>query len=164
MRGKIGKYLSDDHRRLEEIFNNILQPDGSLNHSAYGEFRKGILRHIAIEEKILVGRLSKRGTPSGYEERLRLDHGAITALLVPDPNPTVLKTIKEILKGHNVIEEKDGGFYDWCDKTLGDEAEIILKEMKDMPPPSLLPNLPYEQVLDSLKRVLKRAGYDLVED
>ena len=51
---KIRRYLADDHRRLDGLLERILPPSGVVDQEAYAQFRSGLLKHIAIEEKILM--------------------------------------------------------------------------------------------------------------
>lgn len=41
--------------------------------------------------------------------KLRLDHGALAALLVPTPTPAIIVAIHTVLAAHNSLEEGPGG-------------------------------------------------------
>ena len=63
-------------------------------------------------------RKQRGGEPLPVAAKLRLDHGALTALLVPSPTAKVVAAIQAILKLHNPLEEDPGGMYDQCDDLL----------------------------------------------
>ena len=50
-----------------------------------------------------------------HAAKLRLDHGAFAALLVPTPTPAIIAALRAILGAHNVVEEGPGGVYECCD-------------------------------------------------
>jgi hypothetical protein len=58
-----------------------------------------------MEEKILLpaAQRARGGEPLPVAARLRLDHGALAALLVPTPNPTILSALRGILARHNAL-------------------------------------------------------------
>ena len=89
----------------------------------------GILKHIGIEEKILLTAAARlRGAPLEQAARLRLDHGAIVSLLMPIPTPSIIRAIRTVLAAHNPIEEGDGGVYDICEKLAASEHDELLGE------------------------------------
>ena len=49
MMGPIAGYLADDHARLDALLTR-----GTTDPAAYADFRRGLLRHIGMEEKILL--------------------------------------------------------------------------------------------------------------
>jgi hypothetical protein len=63
-----------------------------------------------MEEKILLpaAQRARGGEPLPAAARLRLDHGAPAALLVPTPTPAILATMRGILARHNALEEEPG--------------------------------------------------------
>jgi hypothetical protein len=99
--------LTQDHERLDALLAAALHDDGSVDGAAYSEFRRGLLRHIGIEERILFPLLRNPLT-----ERLHRDHAALSALLVPPPAPAELEQIRAILAEHNPLEEGAGGYYE----------------------------------------------------
>jgi hypothetical protein len=80
--------------------------DGGVDAAAYLEFRGGILRHIAMEERVLMpaAKQANAGKPLPVVPRLRLDHHAIALLVIPTPTPELLRTLAEVLAPHNVLE------------------------------------------------------------
>ena len=107
MPGKIHGYLADDHRRLDGLLDRVFSDSETIDAAAYGQFRSGLLKHIAMEEKILLPAAQQRrgGAALAVAAKLRLDHGALTSLLVPTPTPSVVAAIRAILKLHNPLEE-----------------------------------------------------------
>jgi hypothetical protein len=106
---------------------------------AFGAFREGLLRHIALEEKILfpAARVVLGGEPLPLARQLRVDHGAIAALLVPAPTEQIAREIWKVLSPHNDLEEGGGGIYELCDSLLSAEAPALLERMRKYPPVKL---------------------------
>jgi len=96
--------------------------------------------------------------------RLRLDHGAIAALLVPTPTPAIVTTIRDILTAHNALEEEPGGLYAQCARLLARNAGTIMREMASFPEVRVSPHNDGPGVLSALRRALERAGYRLRKD
>ncbi|HXJ34822.1 MAG TPA: hemerythrin domain-containing protein [Candidatus Eisenbacteria bacterium] len=162
MPGPIAQWLSADHARLEALFDRGTAGDAS----AYGEFRSGLLRHIGIEEKLLMpaAQRAQGGRPLVAAAQLRLDHGAIASLLVPTPTPVVASTLRRILAGHNQIEEGPDGVYAVCDGLLGDTAEGLVREMAAYPAVPVSAHNDGPEVWPAVRRALERAGHRLHED
>ena len=102
MTDSISRYLADDHRRLEDALRRATSHATGIDLHAYSEFRSGLLRHIGMEEKILLraAQTARGGDPIPLAARLRLDHGALAALLVPSPTNTIIGAILAILAVH----------------------------------------------------------------
>jgi iron-sulfur cluster repair protein YtfE (RIC family) len=83
MLGPINHFLAEDHRRLEDLRARASAGPGGLDLNAYGEFRAGLLRHIGMEESILIpaAQRARGGEPVPVAAKLRLDHAALAALL-----------------------------------------------------------------------------------
>ena len=95
-----------------------------------------------MEEKVLfvAARRARGGEPLELAARLRVDHGAIAALLVPTPTPAIVAEIRSVLVPHNRREEEEGGVYDACDEALGPaQAERLAEELKAFPAVPLRP-------------------------
>ena len=52
-RGPIATLLAEDHADLDALLERAVPAPGAVDLASYGEFRVRLLRHIAIEEKIL---------------------------------------------------------------------------------------------------------------
>jgi hypothetical protein len=107
MAGKIYCYLAGDHERLDALLERAVSDREKLDASAYTQFRSGLLKHIAMEEKVLLleAQRLRGGEALSIAPKLRLDHGALTALLVPSPTASIVAAIRAVLKFHNPIEE-----------------------------------------------------------
>jgi hypothetical protein len=134
--------LADDHVRLESLLGRATAGSGGLAAAQLEEFRAGILRHIALEEKILLpaARRANGGTPLPMARRLRVEHGAIAMLLVPTPSRELVGELRSILAGHNVIEEGPEGLYELCDRLLAGEVEAVLDRLRRYPPVKVAPH------------------------
>jgi hypothetical protein len=142
MPGPLHGLFSADHRRLDALLKRSMAEPGRVDLAPFAEFRAGILRHIGMEEKVLftAARQARGGEPLGLAARLRVDHGAIAALLVPTPTPSLVRQILSVLVPHNRREEEPGGVYDACDEALGAaEAERLAGELQAFPEPPLKP-------------------------
>jgi hypothetical protein len=164
MAGKIHTYLADDHRRLDGLLDRVISDSGTIDAAAYGQFRSRLLKHIAMEEKIILPAAQKQrgGAALAVAAKLRLDHGALTALLVPTPTAPVVAAIRAILKLHNPLEEDPGGMYDQCDELAGADAEQILQQLSNARDVRVVPNVDGPHIIDAARRALARAGYDFV--
>ena len=163
MRGKLYEYFESDHKRLEGLLNRATQRPSTFDMDLYGEFRSGLLRHIGLEERILfsAAQKSKGGEPFPSLPKLRLDHGALTALMVPPPSEAIVAEIRAILIAHDAIEESPGGPYDVCDQLAGTEVDVLLEKVRSAPAVPVVPHRNEPFVIDATRRALKRAGYNL---
>lgn len=159
--GPLYNYLSDDHERLDALLSRAAEGKGGIDIEPYSEFRQGLLRHIGIEEKIILPAIARLqdGKQVEVAARLRLDHGALVALLVPPPTPGIIATIRSILKVHNPLEENQGGLYELIDKLAGDEADDLFEKLKTAPEVPALPHNDRPGMLDITRRAVVRAGY-----
>ena len=126
----ITEYLIEDHRQLHELLNRS-DADG-LDGEAFAAFRAGLLRHIGIEEKILFPAVKRRlGAPLEATLRLRVEHAALTSLLVPSPDRPLIDEIRRLLERHDAREEGPGGVYDACEAALGEETAALYIRARD---------------------------------
>src|SRR5690606_6037575 len=155
-------FFTADHRRIEAIFGEATQDVNNVDLEKYHEFRVGLLTHIKMEEKILFVAAQKAngGGPLPLQAKLRLDHGALTALLVCFPSPDVIKVIAHIMEQHDTLEEEQGGMYEACEKLTQQETGQILKDLKAITPVPVHPFNKAAYVLDVAKRTMDRAGFD----
>jgi hypothetical protein len=135
MNGPLHRFFSADHRRLDTLLRRSVRSPGEVDLESFGQFRAGILKHIAMEERVLFpAARPARGEPLALAARLRVDHGAIAALLVPTPTPGLVAEILSVLGPHNAREEEPGGVYDACDQAVGEaEAERLVGELHGFP-------------------------------
>ncbi len=158
------QYLAEDHERLDSLFQRAVARPGVIDAEPYHEFRKGLLRHISMEEKIVLPAIARwqGGKKAAIAERLRLDHGALVALLAPPPTPSIMLTIRSILEVHNQLEEQEGGLYKLLDDMAGPETDSMLAQLRDAPPVAVLPNNEKPEVLDAAKKAVARAGHEFM--
>lgn len=165
MPGSIYRFLALDHRRLDDLLARARVGPGGLDLNAYGEFRAGLLRHIGMEETILIPAAQRAGGghPLPMAARLRRDHGALAALMVPPPSLDLIGAIGAILSSHNLLEEGSGGLYETCEGLVGNGVEALLQVLRNAPYPRLKPHVSSPAVLNATRNALTRAGYDLDE-
>jgi hypothetical protein len=163
MHGKLYDYFEKDHKRLEGLLNRATETPGEIEMETYGQFRSGLLRHIGLEEKILFPAAQKvRGSePFPSLPKLRLDHGALTALMVPPPNDAIIAAIRAILVAHDALEESPGGPYDVCEQLAGNDVEVLVAKVQNSPAVPVLSHRNEPFVLEATRRALVRAGYNL---
>ena len=162
--GPITAFLVKDHGRLEGLLQSAVAQAGSVDQGAYDRFRAGLLRHIGMEEKILLpaAQRIRGGEPLSIAAKLRLDHGAIASLLMPPPTAEVIAKIRAVLDVHNTIEEGPGGLYQTCDELAGSEAAQLLAKLQAAPELAVPPCSDSPAVLPAVQRALERAGYDFL--
>ncbi|HOZ90830.1 MAG TPA: hemerythrin domain-containing protein [Bacteroidia bacterium] len=158
------QFFTNDHHRLEKLLDKaITTPE--IDMTFYMPFRSGLLRHIKMEENILFP-AAKAIDANKIQEILpqfRLEHGALTALMVPPPTPDLIKVIKHILEKHDFEEEKPGGLYDVCELLTQSQTQELLNQLEKTPEVPLHPPNPTPFAFDAAKRALVRAGYDYDE-
>jgi hemerythrin-like domain-containing protein len=132
--GPIVRTLAADHLVLDALLSGALAPAGDLDRRAYDDFREGLLRHIAIEEKILLAaaRDARGGEELPEARQLHVEHGALAALLVPTPTRELALEIRKILGPHNALEE-EGGVYERCEALLAERGEDVLRRIRQYP-------------------------------
>jgi hypothetical protein len=95
--------------------------------------------------------------------RYRLEHGALTSLMVPPPTLVLIKIIRHVLEIHDIAEEQPGGLYDICESlTRGQTNELLIRLAKTEQVP-IHPTNPLPIAIESARRALERAGYDYDE-
>jgi hemerythrin HHE cation binding domain-containing protein len=135
----LGDWLLADHREMEALLDRAaveLAGGGSAARSpAFEIFRARLLRHIAIEEKVLfaAARQARGGEPISRAHRLRTEHAALTSLLVPTPDPALIGELRLLLEPHDRIEEGPGGVYQECEAALGDRWPEVLERARAYP-------------------------------
>jgi hypothetical protein len=162
MPGLLFRYLAEDHERLDSLLQKATAKPDVIDMESYAVFRKGLLRHIAMEEKIVLPVIahlqgSKQATLSA---RLRLDHGALVALLVPPPDTSIVLTIHTILQRHNALEEQEGGLYQLFEQLAGPDTERLLEQLRTAPDVRVLPHNERPGILEATRRAVERAGYE----
>lgn len=156
MPGRIHSFLSQDHARLDALLLRATSHPEVVDPVSYAAFRCGLLRHIAIEEKVLFA--GARGhpdrVPRGLIDQLHADHAALASLLVPPPTHALLATVRGILREHNPLEEGRGGIYDLCEQLAGDDVAAQLVRAHAIPAVRVSQHLDEPRVYDHIERMV----------
>ena len=99
--------------------------------------------------------------PLPVAAKLRIQHGALAALLVPSPTCAIGAALRAILKDHNPLEEASGGVYEACERLAGSQAGTMLAKLQSYAEIKLAPHNDGPLVMESTRRALARAGYNL---
>lgn len=127
---RITDYLVDDHCHLHALLD--VADSEPFDAEAYAAFRAGLLRHIGIEEKILFPATRRRlGRPLERAGRLRVEHAALTSLMVPSPDRALCAEIRGLLARHDAQEEGPEGVYAECEAALGEESNALYARAHD---------------------------------
>jgi hypothetical protein len=135
-------------------------PTSPVDMSAYGAFRAGLLRHIGMEEKILLpaARRARRGEPLERAAQLRRDHAAIAALLVPTPTRAIVAQLRALLAAHNILEEGPDGVYAECEALAGAAASELLARLEAAPAVPPAPHFDGPRAFAAIDRLLRATG------
>ncbi len=133
--------MVEDHVELDRLLRESERADGSIDDAIYTRFREGLLRHIGMEEKVLLpdARARRGGEPLPMAAQLRRDHGEVAKLLVRPPTLERFQELRELLGKHNAIEEGPNGLYAICDALAGDEATAVVERLRAQPRVPLAP-------------------------
>ncbi len=133
--GPIESFMTEDHVELDRLLGAAQRPDGTIDDAAYTRFRGRLLRHIAMEEKVLLpfAREKRAGAPLAVAAQLRADHGEIAKLLVRSPSPAIIAALQAILGEHNRLEEGPRGLYATCDALAGEESGELVERLRARP-------------------------------
>lgn len=161
--GPTHRLLTDDHHRLDTLLERAIADPGRIDGAAYASFRTGLLKHIGMEEKILLpaAQRLRQGEPLPIAALLRLQHGAIAALLVPTPTLDVIATLRVVLNAHNPLEEGPGGVYETCEKAAEQEGVTLLANLRAAPEVPAARHADGPKILSAARRALARAGFDV---
>jgi hypothetical protein len=148
---------------LDDLLQRAIGEGDAVDRTRYDEFRAGLLRHIGMEEKILLPAAQRLqgGAPLAMAAKLKLDHAALACLLMPNPTTPVLETIRAILADHNRLEEGREGLYATCDRLAASEADSLVGKLEAAPGLTVMPHSDSPAVMQTLHRSLERAGYRL---
>ena len=139
----IRSYMTDDHRRCDDLFAEAEQAVGKgsfdLARAAFGHFRSAMLAHFDSEEKTLFPTFeAKTGMTMGPTQVMRMEHVQIRALM--DDAVEALKmanaddylgqadTLVIMMQQHNMKEENM--LYPMCDQHLSAELPAILERLE----------------------------------
>lgn len=159
-RSRLRDFMAAEHARLDALLECAAVCGGADRTAAYQDFRKGLLRHIGIEEKILFPAAQQNGEPLSLAARLKLDHGALAALVMLPPSLATFRAIRSVLDAHNPLEDAPGGVYDQCERIAHERVDELLERCVKSAEVPVSPWAENPKVLAAAKRVLVRAGYD----
>jgi hypothetical protein len=160
-RGELYALMAVEHAELDELLDKAAGKGGAIDTEAYQRFRERLLRHIRIEERILLPMAErKHGLALAIAPRLRLDHGALAALLMLPPVNRAFRTIRAVLDAHNPLEEIESGVYEQCESLAGSEIDELLRQITTTPRVPASSWVDSTTVFDAAQRVLARAGYN----
>ena len=159
------QFFTKDHRRLDYLLDKATEDINNIQMTYYHQFRTGLLKHIKMEEKILFPAAQKANgnVPLPLAAKLRLDHGALTALMVVPPSREMIKVLRYVLDKHDLLEEEPGGMYDVCEKLTEGETNHLLQQLEKIAEVPVHPFNEAAYALDVAKRTLLRAGFDYDE-
>jgi hypothetical protein len=158
-RSPLEDVLQRDHERLDGLLRAAVAGE-AIDTASYEAFRGGLLRHIGIEEKILIPFVRSRLSEPALTvaKQLRLDHAALAALLVPTPTRELGNQLQALLAEHNALEEGEGGFYDVCVRLVASDQETLLGRITAAPPVPLAAHYDGPRALANITRLLRAAG------
>ena len=154
MSADLHAFLSADHERLDALLATCVRAGDA---AAYDAFRRGLLRHISIEERVLFPLLRSQRGKTPLEEQLHRDHAALAALLVPPPTGAELHLIASILQAHNPLEEDAGGLYEIMETLAGDELAALMTRVHAIPAVRVVPNADSAIVRSSIEQLVREA-------
>lgn len=155
-------FFTNDHRRLEALLDGAFAKPGHIDHALYDQFRAGLLRHIGMEEKILfvAAQEANGGEPLPVQAKLRLDHGALTSLMVIPPSVELTRVIRHVLDLHDQIEEEPGGMYDACEQLTRHQTDALLERLAQVKDTPVHPPNPSPKAIGAARRAMARAGFN----
>ena len=139
----IRDFLTDDHRRCDDVFADVEQAvaDGNwaLAGDTFGRFSAAVLQHFAVEESLLFPAFEqKTGMTMGPTQVMRSEHvqmreliaaaGAALAAQDADEYAGNAETLLIMMQQHNMKEENI--LYPICDQHLADESAELLPQIE----------------------------------
>jgi hypothetical protein len=132
MVGPIERFMTEDHARVDALLRTATRPARSIDGRAFDAFRSGLIRHMALEERVLLpfAERARGGQPLPIAGRLCREHAEMTALLSALPTPARCELLVELIGRHNAIEEGPRGLYSSCDALASGHARGVLAELR----------------------------------
>lgn len=155
----LSRFLTTDHERLDALLTRADADPSALDRAAFDEFRAGLLRHIAMEEKILLPEAERRrgGDPLPVADRLTAEHCALAILLVATPTHAIVAEIRRRLVAHNPLEEGETGMYADVARLLSpEEADALVRKLRDFPQPPVAAYSDNPRVLAKIAALMGR--------
>jgi len=154
MAAELHDFLSRDHARLDALLETCMRADDP---QAYDAFRRGLLRHIAIEERVLFPLLRKSRGVTELERQLHRDHAALAALLMPPPSRAEVDQISAILQVHNEMEERGGGLYEVIEDLSGGELASLMTRVHATPAVRVAPQADTPILRRTIEQLVRQA-------
>ncbi len=154
--GPIQEGLCRDHAELARLLD-AADRGATIDADAFQAFRGRLLRHIGMEEKLLLpaAKRARGGAALPLARQMRLDHAALAALLVPTPTPAIVGTLRALLAVHDAMEEGEGGVYAQCEPAA---CDALLRALREARIPKLAPYQDGPRATASIERLLLAAG------
>jgi len=139
----IRSFMTDDHRRCDDLFAEAEQAIGKGNleaaQAAFGHFRTAVLAHFASEEKTLFPSFeAKTGMSMGPTQVMRMEHEQMRALFNDATDALqagdseeylgIADTLLIMMQQHNMKEENI--LYPMCDQHLSSELAPLLERLE----------------------------------
>jgi hypothetical protein len=129
--GPIEAFMTSDHVRLDRLLARADRDGRSVDAAAFDALRRGLQRHIAMEERVLLPLVRARlGRPLPSEKVMRDDHARLATLLAGAPTPATCERLRELLGSHDPLEEGPGGLYARCDALARADAGELLSRLR----------------------------------
>jgi hypothetical protein len=158
MPAELHAFLARDHERLDALLEELRRGEGAIPHDRYDEFRRGLLRHIGIEERVLFPELRKRRGVTPLEKQLHRDHAALAALLVPPPTHAEVEQIVAILETHNRLEEEPGEMYEIIEDLAAADLQALMERVHAIPAIPLAPFSDTPLLRQTIAQLLEERG------
>jgi hypothetical protein len=154
MMGPIARYLADDHARLDALLMR-----SASDPAAYEDFRKGLLRHIGMGEKLLLpaAQRARGGEPLPAAARLRLiTEPSARSSCRPPPR----RSGRRFAAYSSATTRSRKGRTESTPRANGwQETRALLASLRAFPEVSVSPHVDSDLVERATRRALVRAGY-----
>lgn len=123
----IVRVMDNQHRRIEWLLTESLG-DGdqrALDLAAYTAFRETMLRHIGIEEKLLLAGLREAQVQFAPAWAIHRDHAALASLMSAEPDLALALEVARLVDTHMTLEEGPQGLFSVCARSLSEEALVV---------------------------------------
>ena len=139
----IRDFMTDDHRRCDDVFAEVEQAVGAGDWALAGEtfsrFSNSVLQHFSTEESLLFPAFEqKTGMTMGPTQVMRSEHVQMRELMAAATDALAAKdaddyaghaeTLLIMMQQHNMKEENI--LYPMCDQHLADEAAELLPQIE----------------------------------
>ena len=140
----IRDFMTEDHRRCDDVFAEVEQAVASGDWSAaaesFGRFHAGVLQHFATEEFLLFPAFEeKTGMTMGPTQVMRGEHVQMRELMAAAAESLAAKdadgysgnaeTLLIMMQQHNMKEENI--LYPMCDLQLAAQQQALLAQLQD---------------------------------